>query len=200
MNKKLFSYVLIAFFLTAFSAQAQKKIFHSFELAAGFGFAKGPIFTVYPQYVLKTEVGSGFILGAGTAIRISMPCYSYSTNNNGEVDKYHSIELDVPLFFRVGYGKDQYYFNLDAGYTIGTVAAMPGAIPIFFNSPHYEGFFFEPQFGWKTGGRNSFALGLLLQQNLVQSTYVLLEEGSYTSTTEYEKVFTPAITLRYVFY
>ena len=195
MKKRLFICVLIALGLTSLSAQAQMKIHRSLEVTAGVGFGKGPIFTVYPQYVMKTEVGSGFNLGVGTAARISMPCESYIQGNTGETSKEHSVDFDIPVFIRVGYGYDCLFFNVDAGYAIGIFSIALRSTPT-----HDKGFFVEPHVGWKIGERNSLALGLLFQQNDIRFVAKVMEDGSFSQTVSYKRVFTPAITLRYVFF
>ncbi|MBP5487330.1 MAG: hypothetical protein J6Y06_06870, partial [Bacteroidales bacterium] len=70
--------------------------------------------------------------------------------------------------------------------------------------PNYNGFFVEPQVGWKVGRRSALALGLLFQQSTV-SNRVTTENGtwgdpSYSIREEVNtlNVFTPAVTLRYV--
>ena len=70
--------------------------------------------------------------------------------------------------------------------------------------PIYNGFFVEPQVGWRVGRRSALALGLLIQQSTV-SNHVTTENGTWgdPSYSIGEKVttlnvFTPAVTIRYV--
>jgi hypothetical protein len=106
---------------------------------------------------------------------------------------------------RLGYGKEQFYANLDAGYAIGALAFYGlGWVPGGKKEPNYNGFFVEPQVGWKVGRRSALALGLLFQQSTV-SNHVTTETGtmndpSYSIKTKVKtlNIFTPAVTLRYV--
>ena len=109
------------------------------------------------------------------------------------------------MFMRLGYGKEKLYANLDAGYALCALSFYgagwdgPGK-----KEPNYNGFFVEPQVGWKVGRRSALALGLLFQQSTV-SNHVTTENGtwgdpSYSIREEVNtlNVFTPAVTLRYV--
>jgi len=114
--------------------------------------------------------------------------------------------MDVPLFARIGYGKDRFFTNLDAGYAF-SIISFYGAdwIPGGKKDPCYNGLFFEPQAGWKIGRRSSLALGLLLQHSIVNdhlhTEYGDLGSSSYYTSVEVttKKPFTPALTLHYGF-
>ena len=109
------------------------------------------------------------------------------------------------MFMRLGYGKEKLYANLDAGYAIGALALFDwGWIPGGRTEPIYNGFFVEPQVGWRVGRRSALALGLLIQQSTV-SNHVTTEYGtkgdpSYSIGTKVTtlNVFTPTVTIRYV--
>ena len=110
------------------------------------------------------------------------------------------------MFVRLGYGKEKLYAHLDAGYAICALTlydwgwAGDGWVE-GRKEPSYDGFFIEPQVGWKVGRRSALALGLLLQQSAV-SDYVKLHVDTPTISYGHKitalNVFTPAITLRYV--
>ena len=106
------------------------------------------------------------------------------------------------MFMRLGYGKEKLYANLDAGYALCALSFFgPGWAGEGKKEPNYNGFFVEPQVGWKVGRRSALALGLLLQQSAV-SDYVKLHVDTPTISYGHKitalNVFTPAITLRYV--
>jgi hypothetical protein len=109
------------------------------------------------------------------------------------------------MFMRLGYGKEKLYANLDAGYALWALSFYgAGWDGEGKKEPNYNGFFVEPQVGWKVGRRSALALGLLFQQSTV-SNHVTTENGtwgdpSYSIRDEVNtlNVFTPAVTLRYV--
>ena len=104
------------------------------------------------------------------------------------------------------YGKEKLFANLDAGYSIGVLSYYSANwIPGGKKKPCYNGFFVEPQLGWRIGRRSALSLGLLLQQSAIVNR-VTTDSGtpdtpSYSTRTDVQgqNVFTPAITLRYGF-
>ena len=178
--------LLLVLGLASFSLSAQSRMSYSLEFVAGVG------------------VGNGFRIGAGVGTRFARPCLQYITRN-GSKSRDFCNELDIPVFLRLGYGKEKLYANLDAGYAIGALALFDwGWKPGGRTEPIYNGFFVEPQVGWRVGRRSALALGLLIQQSTV-SNHVTTENGtwgdpSYSIRGEVNtlNVFTPAVTLRYV--
>ena len=186
------------------SLSAQSRMSYSLEFVAGVGVGKGPQAMFTPEFVAQYDLGSGFGIGAGVGTRFARPCLQYITRN-GSKSRTFSNELDIPVFLRLGYGKEKFYANLDAGYAIGALSFYGlGMIPGGRKEPNYNGFFVEPQVGWKVGSRSAFALGLLFQQSIV-SNHVTTETGtwgdpSYSTSSKVTtlNIFTPAVTLRYV--
>ena len=196
--------LLLVLSLTSFSLFAQGRMSYSLEFMAGVGIGKGPQFTVAPEFVAQYDLGGGFRIGAGVGARFAKPCLQYITKN-GTHSRTFCNEMDIPVFMRLGYGKEKLYANLDAGYAIGALSYF-GAdwAPGGKKEPNYNGFFVEPQVGWKVGRRSALALGLLFQQSTV-SNHVTTESGtwgdpSYSIRSDVTtlNVFSPAITLRYV--
>ena len=193
--------LLLVLGLASFSLSAQSRMTYSWEFIAGVGVGKGPQVSITPEFVAQYDLGGGFRIGAGAGTRFARPCLQYFTEF-GSHSRSFCNELDIPVFMRLGYGKEKLYAHLDAGYAIGALALFDwGWIPGGRTEPIYNGFFVEPQVGWRVGRRSALALGLLLQQSAV-SDYV--KEHVDTPTISYGhkitalNVFTPAITLRYV--
>lgn len=198
--------VLLLFWgLASLSLSAQSRMTYSWEFVAGVGVGKGPQFSFTPEFIAQYDLGSGLRIGAGVGTRFARPCLQYITKNGSSPRRTFCYELDIPVFMRVGYGKEKLYANLDAGYAIGALALFDwGWKPGGRTEPIYNGFFVEPQVGWRVGRRSALALGLLIQQSTV-SNHVTTENGtwgdpSYSIREEVNtlNVFTPAVTLRYV--
>ena len=198
--------LLLVFGLASITLSAQSRLSYSWEFVAGVGVGKGPHFSFTPEFIAQYDLGGGFRIGAGVGTRFARPCLQYFTKN-GSHERSFCNELDIPVLMRLGYGKEKLYANLDAGYAIcglsfyewGWTGTGEGR-----KEPSYDGFFVEPQVGWKVGRRSALALGLLFQQSTV-SDRVTTENGSwpdpsYSISTKVTSlnVFTPAITLRYV--
>lgn len=199
--------VLLFLCLVTISLQAQNRFSYSVEVAAGAGFVRGPRVTVMPQFVAQYDLGSGFRIGARAGIRYAQPCLQYITVNGEYNHTTYVHEFGIPLFLRLGYGKEKLFANVDAGYAI---CALPfyGAGREGFTGkiePNYSGFFIEPQIGWKVGRKGALALGVLLQQSAV-SDHVQTESGFGTPSYQVSQkvtrrtLLTPAITLRYAFF
>ena len=197
--------LLLVLGLASFSLSAQSRMSYSLEFVAGVGVGKGPQVTFIQEFVAQYDLGGGYRIGAGAGTRFARPCLQYFTEF-GSHSRSFCNELDIPVFMRLGYGKEKLYANMDVGYAICALT--------FYDwgwasdgwgegrkEPSYNGFFVEPQVGWRVGRRSALALGLLFQQSAV-SDYV--KEHVDTPTISYGhkitalNVFTPAITLRYV--
>ena len=197
--------LLLVLGLASFSLSAQSRMSYSLEFVAGVGVGKGPQVIFIPEFVAQYDLGGGYRIGAGAGTRFARPCLQYFTEF-GSHSRSFCNELDIPVFMRLGYGKEKLYANMDVGYAICALT--------FYDwgwasdgwgegrkEPSYNGFFVEPQVGWRVGRRSALALGLLFQQSAV-SDYV--KEHVDTPTISYGhkitalNVFTPAITLRYV--
>jgi hypothetical protein len=198
--------LLLVLGLASFSLSAQSRMTYSWEFVAGVGVGKGPHALFTPEFVAQYDLGCGFRIGAGAGTRFGRPCLQYITKN-GAKSRSFTNELDIPVFMRLGYGKEKLYVQVDAGYAIG-ILGFPG---VNYDGPGlyskdfpYNGLFVEPQIGWKVGRRSALALGLLFQQSTV-SNHVTTETGtmndpSYSIKTKVNtlNIFTPAVTLRYV--
>ena len=198
--------LLLVLGLASFSLSAQSRMTYSWEFIAGVGVGKGPQALFTPEFVAQYDLGCGFRIGAGAGTRFGRPCLQYITKN-GAKSRSFTNELDIPVFMRLGYGKEKLYVQVDAGYAIG-ILGFPG---VNYDGPGlyskdfpYNGLFVEPQIGWKVGRRSALALGLLFQQSTV-SNHVTTETGtmndpSYSIKTKVNtlNIFTPAVTLRYV--
>ena len=196
--------LLLVLSLASLSLSAQGRMSYSWEFVAGVGVGKGPQLFFTPEFVAQYAFEEGFKIGAGAGARFARPCFQYITKN-GAHSRTFCDELDIPVFMRLGYGKEQFYANLDAGYAIGALAFYGlGWVPGGKKEPNYQGFFVEPQVGWKIGGQSALALGLLFQQSTL-SNHITTVSGSINDTQHSIRVegstlnvFTPAITLRYV--
>ena len=198
--------LLLILGLVSFSLSAQSRMSYSLEFVAGVGVGKGPQVIFIPEFVAQYDLGCGFRIGAGAGTRFGRPCLQYITKN-GAKSRSFTNELDIPVFMRLGYGKEKLYVQVDVGYAIG-ILGFPG---VNYDGPGlyskdfpYNGLFVEPQIGWKVGRRSALALGLLFQQSTV-SNHVTTETGtmndpSYSIKTKVNtlNIFTPAVTLRYV--
>ncbi len=198
--------LLLILGLASFSLSAQSRMTYSWEFIAGVGVGKGPQALFTPEFVAQYDLGCGFRIGAGAGTRFGRPCLQYITKN-GAKSRSFTNELDIPVFMRLGYGKEKLSVQVDAGYAIG-ILGFPG---VNYDGPGlyskdfpYNGLFVEPQIGWKVGRRSALALGLLFQQSTV-SNHVTTETGtmndpSYSIKTKVNtlNIFTPAVTLRYV--
>ena len=174
MKRNLIS--LFVMFLASITLSAQSGMTYSWEFVAGVGVGKGPQVSITPEFVAQYDLGGGFRIGAGVGTRFARPCLQYITRN-GSKSRDFCNELDIPVFLRLGYGKEKLYANLDAGYAIGALALFDwGWIPGGRTEPIYNGFFVEPQVGWRVGRRSALALGLLIQQSTV-SNHVTTESG-----------------------
>lgn len=195
--------VLFLLCLATLTLSAQSRMSYSLEFVAGVGVGKGPLATFTPEFVAQYDLGGGFRIGAGAGVRFAKPCLQNITKN-GKHSRTFCDELDIPVFMRLGYGKERLFARLDAGYAPGILSFYgAGWDPGGMKESCYSGLFFEPQVGWKAGRRSAFALGLLLQQSTV-SDHVTTESGtpenpSVTTEVHTLNVFTPAVTLRYVF-
>ena len=197
--------LLLVLGVASLSLSAQSRMTYSWEFVAGVGVGKGPQFSFTPEFIAQYDLGSGLRIGAGVGTRFARPCLQYITKNGSSPRRTFCNELDIPVFLRLGYGKEKLYANLDAGYAIGALALFDwGWKPGGRTEPIYNGFFVEPQVGWRVGRRSALALGLLIQQSTV-SNHVTTENGtwgdpSYSIREEVNtlNVFTPAVTIRYV--
>ena len=196
--------LLLVLGVASFSLSAQSRMTYSWEFIAGVGVGKGPQFSFTPEFIAQYDLGGGFRIGAGVGTRFARPCVQYITRK-GSKSRTFCNELDIPMFMRLGYGKEKLYANLDAGYALCALSFYgAGWDGPWKKEPNYNGFFVEPQVGWKVGRRSALALGLLFQQSTV-SNHVTTENGtwgdpSYSIREEVNtlNVFTPAVTLRYV--
>ena len=195
--------LLVAFIcLASLSLRAQSPFTFSLEASAGVGVWKGPLFTVNPTFVAQYNLFDNLRIGAGAGIRFAMPCLQYITDNGVFRERSFVREWDLPVFLRLGYGKNKLFANLDAGYAFAILSYYGGDwIPGGKKDPSYNGFFFGPQIGYSFSQRHALALGVLLQQSVVDD-YGKFSGGegeSYYvgSNVTRQKIFTPAITLRY---
>ena len=197
--------LLLVLGLASFSLSAQSRMSYSLEFVAGVGVGKGPQVSITPEFVAQYDLGGGFRIGAGAGTRFARPCLQYFTEF-GSHHRSFCNELDIPVFMRLGYGKEKLYANMDVGYAICALTLYDwgwagDGWSEGRKEPSYDGFFIEPQVGWKVGRRSALALGLLLQQSAV-SDYVKLHVDTPTISYGHKitalNVFTPAITLRYV--
>ena len=147
MKRNLIS--LFVMFLASITLSAQSGMTYSWEFVAGVGVGKGPQVSITPEFVAQYDFGGGFRIGAGAGTRFARPCLQYFTEF-GSHSRSFCNELDIPVFLRLGYGKEKLYAHLDAGYAICALT--------FYDwgwasdgwgegrkEPSYDGFFIEPQ-------------------------------------------------------
>lgn len=196
--------LLLILGVASLSLSAQSRMSYSLEFVAGVGAGKGPQAIFTPEFVAQYDFGGGFRIGAGAGTRFARPCFQYITRN-GSHSRSFCNELDIPVFLRLGYGKEKLYANLDAGYALCALSFYgAGWTGEGKKDASYSGLFIEPQVGWRVGKRSALALGLLLQKSIV-SNRVTTENGtindpSYSIKEQVNRqdIFTPAVTLRYV--
>ena len=194
--KKIVS--LFAFCLLVFTMQAQDRFSCSMEMVAGVGFARGPLATVFPQFVACYDFGNGPFLGIGAGMRFSAPCEKISCYPSA--GRRFADEYDIPVFARFGYGIDRFYAAVDAGYAVGVFATLgDDYLPSGDIKPIYSGFFVDPHVGWKFGRHSALALGVLFQQCVIAEEIKIEQGTSVTYKTRSHKRFPPAVTLRYAF-
>lgn len=193
--KKIFVFLFLC--LASVVMSAQGRFSFSIEAEAGVGIVNGPMPVVTPEFVVQYAFSGGFHLGAGVGVRYERPCERYNIKNGVfQGRSYLSGELDIPLFLRLGYGKDKLYANLDAGYAIGIVS-FEGHYAVLLGKN--AGFFAEPHVGWRFNRHHSLALGLLVQQCDISHYTVTEDAGQGISTNKYKQDVTGAITLRYAY-
>lgn len=197
---------LLAACLVTLTLQAQNRFSYSFEIVGGVGVGRGPLATLTPQFVAQYELGGGFRMGAGAGTRFALPCLQYITENGKYSRRTFCDELDLPVFLRIGYGKEKLFANVDAGYAVALLSIYGlGWKPGGRKEACYNGFFVEPHIGLKLGKRSALALGVLLQQSTVMNHMATVTgefaTPSYAIHEEVKKVelLTPAITLRYAY-
>ena len=196
--------LLLILGVASLSLSAQSRMSYSLEFVAGVGVGKGPQAIFTPEFVAQYDFGGGFRIGAGAGTRFARPCFQYITRN-GSHSRSFCNELDIPVFLRLGYGKEKLYANLDAGYAICALSFFgAGWTGEGKKEASYSGLFIEPQVGWRFGKRSALALGLLLQKSIVSNS-VTTENGtindpSYSIKEQVNRqdIFTPAVILRYV--
>ena len=195
--KKMF--LFLALCLLTLSAQAQDRWDYSVEVVAGVGMGHGPLAVVTPQFVAGYDLGNGFKVGAGAGIRLAKPCLQYITRN-GTLDRTFCNEMDLPVFLRLGYGKQRFYAHIDAGYAVGVLSFYGAAgYSVGKMETVYKGFFVDPHVGMKLGRRGALALGVLFQQSVVDDQVLTLSGNSTSQTSIRRNLLTPAINLRYAF-
>lgn len=196
--KKIVSIIVLCM-AALWSMSAQSKFSYSLELKAGAGLGHGPAALFMPEFAVQYDLGNGFIAGAGTGLRFVLPCFSYRTINDKFAGRSFIQELDMPLFLRIGYGKDKFYANLDTGFALGIAAGQMFVSGGGKLRPIYNGLFFEPQAGWRISDRRTLALGILFQQSRVKDNILTQTVESTTGTTTTRELITPATTIRYGF-
>ena len=202
--KKIFCLLILC--LATISLKAQDHFACSLEVTAGVGIGRGPLVTAAPQFVVQYGLDGGFKLGAGAGIRFAKPCLQYITSNGADKHRTFCDEYDIPVFLRLGYGREKFFANVDAGYAIGLLSFYGrGWVPGGRKEPCYNGFFVDPHVGMRIGRHSALALGVLLQRSIV-SDHAHTESGtmddpsySVSVTVARQKLLTPAITLRYAF-
>ena len=111
MKRNLIS--LFVMFLASITLSAQSGMTYSWEFVAGVGVGKGPQVSITPEFVAQYDLGGGFKIGAGVGTRFARPCLQYITQNGSSPRRTFCNELDIPVFLRLGYGKEKLYANLD---------------------------------------------------------------------------------------
>ena len=99
--------------------QAQNGFKYSVEIEAGAGIKKGPRSLVSAEFTAAYSFNGGFEAGCGVGIRNAEPCFQYIIKNGTPTKKSFCDEQDLPIFARIGYIKDWFIANIDAGYSFG---------------------------------------------------------------------------------
>ena len=186
------------------ATQAQKRWVFSPEVTLGVGFANGPKAYGTQAFTAGYKFGGLFLLGAGAGFRSALPVSSRTTVISGASRKEYTLDLEVPVFLRIGLEGSKWFVHVDGGYAIGlygiSMVAMLkklGASP--FITATYKGFFVDPHAGIILGGRHAIGLGVLFQQSTRQEL-VIHQSGDLISTSvSTVKDFPAAINLRYGF-
>lgn len=194
----------LAFCFFAQSLGAQNGFKYSVEIEAGAGIKKGPRSLVSAEFTAAYSFNGGFEAGCGVGIRNAEPCFQYIIKNGTPTKKSFCDEQDLPIFARIGYIKDWFIANIDAGYSFGLYGRykkdwLPGGQ----REPCYSGPFIHPRVGVRFGVRSKLSLGVLLQNSTV-STHVETETGTWgdpswssVSVVSTQQELTPALTLSY---
>ena len=186
------------------SLQAQNGFKYSVEIEAGAGIKKGPRSLVSAGVTAAYSFNGGFVAGCGVGIRNAEPCFQYIIKNGTPTKKSFCDEQDLPIFARIGYSKDWFIANIDAGYSFGLYGRYKkGWTPGGQKEPCYSGPFIHPRVGVRFGVRSELSLGVLLQNSTV-STHVETETGTWgdpswssASVVSTQQELTPALTLSY---
>ncbi len=200
--KKLIVILVLSLSMAGLYAQDAHNV--SMEITGCAGFKYGPLWAgeytlnkLYPLY-------GNFKLGFGGGLRVGKTmdevCTKLRDNVETSVERKTQTEVDIPVYLRLNYVLEKLYFNCDLGYSLGIMAHKSGSAPdgTYNPDPHYDGFFVEPQVGYRFSDKLSLALGLRLHQtDCVDRVYYYVTgmdvvRGSYNS---HEKP-TPALTLR----
>ena len=182
------------------SLEAQNRFSYSLEAVAGVGLDHGPLVSFTPEFVAQFDLGSGFLVGAGAGVRLAAPCLRYIYENGLLSERKYVREWDAPLFLRLGYrGKDRLFAAFDAGYAVGLYTKYKDPDRPQTVNHIYDGFFLEPQMGWRFTPKSGVSLGFLFQRGYSEVRYMRLNEIGLSSDvlTVGNHRWISAITLRY---
>ena len=198
------SILVILAMLVTLSATAQKKVVLSIEQEVGAGLAKGPVCFSTTEFVAALPMGEVFSVGVGAGLRFGLPTHTYSiVHEAGQKDKTRRtpcMELDIPVFLRLGCTFSIVIAQVDLGYAPGVLAmTRPGAIPGGKLDPCYSGFFVEPHVGLSLGAHSAVGMGILFQQGKYMNKESVITDTDMTVTTKTLSSFTSALTLRYAY-
>ena len=195
--------LLFVLSVNAFSQEKPTKWAYWAEQSLGVGFGIGPNPAAYggSTFTAVYKIGELLSVGAGAGIRASFPTYSLSHINAGvPVRDTFIFELDFPVYVRAGLVGRKAFFFLDAGYTLGALGlTLPPAAPVGLVKTCNNGFFFDPQIGYKLGKHSAISLGVLIQNTGYRLREKVREEDSFSEVVKTATAWTTAINIRYAY-
>ena len=200
--KKLIAILLLSLSMAGLYAQNAHNV--SMEITGCAGFKFGPVwageYTINKLYPLYDNFKLGF--GGGLRVGKTMDVVRTKLRDNVEtsVERELQMEVDIPVYLRLNYDLDELYFNCDIGYSLGIMAHKSDSAPdgTYNPDPHYDGFFVEPQVGYRFSDKLSLALGLRLHQTDCGDSVDYYETGSdvvFVNNSPHNKLI-PVLTLR----
>lgn len=207
MQKKRLVLVLVLALGAITAAQAQKRWVFSPEATVGVGLKNGPASYTTAAFTVGYKIGDLFLLGAGAGFRSAFPTSRRTTiDSSGALQretKEMMVELEMPVFLRIGLEGSKWFVHVDGGYAVGlfgvsaATSLLKGASP--YINPIYKGLFVDPHAGIILGGRHAIGLGVLFQQCTRQEEVINQSKDVISTSVNTVKEFPAAINLRYGF-
>ena len=183
--------VLLTFLVAKYPicAQSHTTVNPICDVSVGTGVFCGPAVTMMPAFLVTSILENGFSFGPGIGLRAGYVTKLFNNFDYADVRKRYQQEVDLSIFYRMGYERKRIHCLLDLGGSIG-LYALYNEIDA---KPINKGLFFEPQIGWKLTPGMALSLGVLFHQGAYIET-TAVDDTLYRETKTGP---TPAITLHY---